>query len=358
MSGEVQYVSDTILLEETFQVLAEFNHPGLEKYAFDLASILPSIGNWVSSHTGERFHSEPSSVLRTITDLVVPGIAFGIHPLLGALVSAAEYFGYDLASIYDKIKSAILPDIKAGNPVSPEKINSVAQSAIPEVSEAPPEPPEEEGQADDLLYPLRAMRDRGELTKEAIGTGYVARNRAEGGWLNPLKGLLNLFSARRRGNIIVGLLVWFLKTVLLSAGLLAVAGAVLPKKNPITGQEPAATPPGESLTQSDVSKPASTGAGSYIYKTQPGDLWIEDLAGRQPQEMILQWALQSYPSLSQYRSIILNTPSFWNAVRKATENWRPGQVDVSIPDPFKKRDDVVSLFIDDVFKAIKMKGEK
>ena len=57
MSGEIQYVSDTILLEETFQVLSELNQPGLEKYAFDLASILPSIGSWVSSHTGEQFHS-------------------------------------------------------------------------------------------------------------------------------------------------------------------------------------------------------------------------------------------------------------------------------------------------------------
>ena len=165
-----------------------------------------------------------------------------------------------------------------------------------------------------------------------------------------LEGLLNLFSGRRRGNIIVGLLVWFLKTVLLSAGLLAVAGVVLPKKNPITGQEPVAQ---EGTSSNSVNKPASTGAGAYVYKTQPDDLWIEDLAGRQPSEMILQWALQSYPSLSQYKNIILNTPSFWNAVRSVTEKWRPGQIDVSIPEPYKKRDDVVNLFIDDVFKSIK-----
>ena len=347
MPGEVQYVADTILLEETFQVLAEFNQPGMEKYAFDLASILPSIGNEVSSLVGGNY-----STPRKVVDLLVPGIFFGIHPLLGALVAVAEHFGYDIVSVFEKIKSAILPDIEAGKPVDPAKINSVAQAAIPAVSDVPPtqeEPAQEEDQADDLLYPLRAMRDNGQLTKEAIGAGYVARNRAEGGWLNPLKGLLNLFSARRKGNIIVGLLVWFLKTVLLSAGLLAVAGVVLPKHTP-DGQ--ASTPGVASQINSDVNKPAPTGAGSYAYKTQPGDLWIEDLAGRQPQEMILQWAIQSYPSLSQYRSIILNTPSFWNAVRSTTEKWRPGQGDVSIPDPFKKRDDVVNLFVDDVFRSI------
>jgi len=352
MSGEVQYVADTILLEETFQVLAEFNQSGMNKYAFDLASILPSIGNEVSTLVGGNY-----STPRKIVDLLVPGIFFGIHPLLGVLVTVAEHFGYDIVSVFNKIKSAILPDIEAGKPVDPAKINSVAQAAIPEVPDTPPESPEEEGQADDLLYPLRAMRDKGQLTKEAIGTGYIARNRAEGGWLNPLKGLLNLFSARRRGNIIVGLLVWFMKTVLLSAGLLAVAGAVLPKHE--MGQS--ATTPGASASapvQSDVNKPAPTGAGAYVYKTQPGDLWIEDLAGRQPQEMILQWAIQSYPNLSQYRSIILNTPSFWNAVRSATEKWRPGQGDISIPDPFKKRDDVVNLFIDDVFRAVQNEGRK
>lgn len=350
MPGEIQYVTDTILLEETFQVLSELNQSGIEKYAFDLASILPSIGSWVSSHTGEQFRNEPNSILRTISDFVVPGIAFGIHPLLGALVSVAEYYGYDLASIYDKIKNAILPDIEAGKPIDPAKINTVAQSAIPNLPDEPPGPPEEENAADDLLYPLRAMRNNGGLTKEAVGAGYIAKNRAEGGWLNPLKGLLNLFSARRRGSIIVGLLVWFLKTVLLSAGLLAVSGAVLPKNNPITGQAPQ-TPIG-TANVNKVDKPVSTGAGEYLYKTQPNDLWIEDLAGRQPHDMILQWALQSYPILSQYRSIILNTPSFWNAVRKTTEKWKPGEVDISIPDPFNKRDDVVNLFIDDVFKAI------
>jgi hypothetical protein len=357
MTGEIQYVADTILLEETFQVLSEFNKPNIEKYAFDLASVLPSIGSWVSSHTGEQFHNEPSSILRTVEDLLVPGIAFGIHPLLGALVSVAQIYGYDLQSIYEKIKSAIMPDLKAGKPVSADKINSAAQSAIPQVAETEStEPPVEEGEADDLLYPLRAMRDKGQLTKEAIGkSNYYSRNRAEGGWLNPLKGLLNFFSARRRGNIIVGLLSWFLKTILLSAGLLAVAGIVLPNKNPITGQEP--SQPAQTQ-QSTSQTPPSTGAGAQVYKKNPGDMWVEELNGQQPHEMILNWVLKSFPSLNQYKSIILNTPSFWNTVREITENWKPGQNEVVVPDPYKSRDDVIKVFVNDVFKSAENEGRK
>jgi hypothetical protein len=349
MSGETQYISDTILLEKVFTVLSECNQSGMEKYAWDLASLLPSIGNEVSSLVGGQY-----STPRTIIDLLAPGIFFGIHPLLGALMAVSESFGYDLTTIFNKIKSAILPDLEAGKPVSAEKINSAAQAAIPAVTETSES--SEVNQADDLLYPLRAMMNSGKITKEAIwGSKAIERNRASGGWLNPLRGLLNLFTKRRRGNIIVGLLVWFIKTVLLSAGLLAVAGAVVPKKIPNVGT--GITNTSEQVT-SVVSKPASTGAGSYVYKTQPGDLWIEDLVGRQPYEMILQWALQSYPSLNQYTSIILNTPSFWNAVRQASSKWRPGQKDVSIQDPFKKRDDVVNVFIDDVFRAINdIKGE-
>ena len=188
MNGDIQYVSDTILLEETFQVLAEFNDNRFEKYAFDLAAILPSIGNEVSSLVGGNY-----STPRKIVDLLAPALFFGIHPLLGALVAIAEHFGYDLTAIYEKIKNAIMPDLKAGKPVTAEQINSAAQAAIPEVSEtSSTEPPPEEGEADDLFYPLRAMRNKGQLTKEAIGksNSYLERNRAEGGWLNPLKGLL------------------------------------------------------------------------------------------------------------------------------------------------------------------------
>ena len=324
MNGEIQYVSDTILLEETFQVLAEFNDNRFEKYAFDLAAILPSIGSWVASHTGAQMRDEPNSILRTVEDLVVPGIAFGIHPLLGALVAAAEYFGYDLTAIYEKIKSAILPDLKAGKPVTAEQINSAAQAAIPEVSEtSSTEPPPEEGEADDLFYSLRAMMSKGNLTKEAIIGGKSSYySRTEGGWLNPLKGLLNLFSARRRGNIIVGLLSWFLKTILLSAGLLAVAGVVgsaFSKKPGEAGQEGPAPAGAPAAQTSSPQTPAPTGVNSYVYKTKPGDMWVEELNGQQPHEMLLKWALQSYPILDQYKSIILNTPSFWNAVREITK---------------------------------------
>jgi hypothetical protein len=351
MNGEIQYVADTILLEETFQVLAEFNPSNMEKYAFDLASVLPSIGSEVSSLIGSNY-----STPRKIVDLLVPGLFFGIHPALGALVSVAQHFGYDIFSIFNKIKDAILPDIAAGKPVSAEQVNSAAQSAIPQVVDEPQEPPQEQGEVDDLLYPLRAMRNSGQLTKEAIGGSYYAKNRAGGGgWLNPLKGLLNLFSGRRRGNIIVGLLSWFLKTVLLSAGLLTIAGMVLPSKNPITGEPASST--NNSLV-GRVSKPTPTGAGAHVYKTKPGDLWIESLTGRQPHEMVLDWAIQSYPTLSQYESIILNTPSFWNAVRSVTEKWRPGQVDISIPDPYKTRDEIVNLFINDVFKAVSNEGRQ
>jgi hypothetical protein len=74
--------------------------------------------------------------------------------------------------------------------------------------------------------------------------------------------------------------------------------------------------------------------------------------------MVLDWAVQSYPSLSQYEGIILNTPSFWNSVRSITEKWRPGQVDISIPDPYKTRDEVVNLFINDVFRSVENEGRK
>src|SRR5690606_891329 len=88
------------------------------------------------------------------------------------------------------------------------------------------------------------------------------------------------------------------------------------------------------------------------YRPNPDDLWIEVLNGEEPHERLLQWITEAYPDSYQYQDIIVNTPSFWRLVKDISKNWSPGNNQMSIPQPYKTRNDILSLFMGDVNKEI------
>ena len=366
MDGEIQYVADSILLERTFQILAELDESDgpLKKYAFDLGSILGSIGNSIKSFVGGQVKGkDEGGTARTVVNFLAPAMFFRLHPLLGILVTAGQLFGLDLYSIYQKIVGTIMPVIRGGGKVSAQQINDVARSAIPAAA------PMAAAGSDDFLYPLRELQKKGKLTKEGV-RGTLSRE-----WRNqpfipksrsPLIRMLSFLGPRRGGSIIVGILVWFLKTVLMSAGLLLVGGAAASAlgAKPIAAEPAAITAPagpgagraapgGAAPTPTpSMAVPAPTGAGSINYRPNKGDMWVEDLRGQQPHQRVVQWAIDSYPDLYQYQDIIVRTPSFWNAVRAITNTWSPGHTQLVIPEPYKTRNEILSLFIPDVYRMI------
>jgi len=367
MDGEIQYVADTFLLERTFQILAELEEGDgpLKKYAFDLGSVLSSIGDSIKTFVGGQIHGKDSGgVGRTVVNFLAPALFFRLHPLLGILVTAGQLFGIDLYSIYERIMGVIKPSIEAGQPVSAQQINDIAKTSIPAVEAQPAMAAEA---SNDLLYPLRELEAKGQLTKEALRSNF-SRTWQTTPWLgratpygrtSPLIRMFSFLGPRRGGSLIVGILVWFLKTVLLSAGLLAVGGMAASAlgARPTAGAAqptqptPAPAAPG-APAPIQISTPAPTGAGAYNYRPNKGDMWVENLAGQQPHERVVQWAIESYPDLYQYQDIIVRTPSFWNIVRALSQNWRPGQQQLVIPEPYKTRDEILKLFIPDVFRML------
>jgi len=371
MDGEIQYLADTFLLERAFKALSELDDDPLNKVAFDLGSVLSSIGQSISQFVGGQVHGQDSGgVTRTVTNLLAPAIFFRLHPILGLLVTAGQMFGIDIYSIFQSITSSIMPSLNAGKPVSAQELNQAAKAAIPAVTEAPAGTPEgefigEEVQAsDDLLSPLREMEKKGQLTKEGIGRRYSR----PGAWSSqpfipkdssPFLRMFSFLSPARRGNLLVGILVWFIKSVLLSAGLLTVGGVAASAlglgQSKEQGPGAASATPATSIVQSilpSTSVPQPTSAGSHVFRPNPNDLWIEELGGQQPHERVLQWVLESYPDLDEYTDIILRTPGFWNTVKDVSKDWRPGQTQLAVPMPYKKRDDVLALFINDIYRMV------
>lgn len=349
MQGDIQYVADSFLIERTFKILSESNDIGLTKQAFDLGSILGGIGDSIKQFVGGQIHgSEDGGVTRTVVDFLAPAIFFRLHPILGILVTAAQLFDFDIYSIYQTIVSAILPSIQAGQPVSANQINNIAKAAVPNLSDEPIEATSSE----DLLSPLRELYSKGmlkeadgEITRSWKAQPFIPQNS------NPLIRMFSFFGKRRGSSLIVGILVWFLKTVLLSAGLLAVGGVAAGALG-LGSKDKTNTSEQQSIKPVILFGPKPTGAGSHIFKNNPGDLWIENLENEKPHERVLKWIYASYPDLYEYKDIILRTPTFWDAIKRITQNWNPGQVQWSIPDPFKSRDEILALFIGDVYKTI------
>lgn len=362
--ADIQYVADTFLIERTFQVLAEMEEGdgSLNKYAFDLGSVLGSIGNNIKQFVGSQIHGKDSGgVTRTVVNFMAPAVFFRLHPILGILsilVTAAQFFGFDLYTVYQKIMSAIMPKLRTGQPVSAEEVNQAAKSALSQVQ------PMAAAASDDLLAPLRALHNEGNLTKEGVGN-FQAANRANPfvpSGKSPLLRMFSFLGPRRGSSLIVGILVWLVKTVLLSAGLLAVGGVAATalgvggqgQRGQGTQTQTPAQPQGQQMQQPQMGTgvPAPTGAGNWNYKPNKGDIWVENLNGQQPHERVLQWAVESYPDLYQYHDIILRTPSFWNVVRELSSDWRPGQYQWTIPEPYKTRNEILAKFVPDVFRTI------
>lgn len=361
MDGEIQYIADTFLLEDFFQSLAEEDDDKLRKYAFDFGSILSGIKGSIGNFVGSQIHGKDSGgATRTIVNLLAPATFFRLHPILGLIVTGAQIFGMDIYSIYQSIIEKIKPSIEAGKPVSAGEINEAAKAAAPEMAK---------GASDDFLYPLREMQKESQLWGGR--RGYYSRPTATGQPFlpqskNPLLRMFSFLGMSRGSSLIVGILVWFLKTILLSAGLLVAGGAAASalgigpgSKNNVSPTEVGVTEQagGVGLARRRPEAPeavsSSSGIGTYNYRPSTNDLWVESLGSQKPHERVLQWAVESYPALDQYQDIVLSTPSFWNAVRSISNTWRPGHTVLVVPKPYNTRNDVLSLFITDVANEIK-----
>ena len=157
-------------------------------------------------------------------------------------------------------------------------------------------------------------------------------------------------------SLFVGILVWLIKTFLLSVGSLAGAKAItglLGVKTHTDG------PTGQTATQTETPTVGPTAAVAVPMPVPVGDFAKPiELHGLQPYEVVLEWAFKSHPELRQYKDIVLRTPSFWSAVRDISRAWNPGQEELVVPSSYTKIDDVLNLFINDVLKEIPQKGTK
>jgi hypothetical protein len=374
MAGEAQYIADTFLIEKLAKIEFAMSDDPLVKEA-QLGSVLGGVANsLVNTVRGMIDTSSTGGLIKSVINLLSPAIFFRLNPLLGILYTiGSTMFGIDLGSILSKIAGVVIPKLKSGAKVTADEINEAGKSVLGAAA------------SDDLLHELRMIEKRGELHKLAIpgllggrrrgggllgllGGGYGRRQPTGGAFAFPGAGVGALgrmfgFLDRPRGSsLLVGFIVWFVKTILLSAGLLAGAGAISGVLGIGSGE---ATKPGEverSKELDDIGAPgapATSGAptaqlgvgpgipGAPQLPGAPGGLQFEELEGRTVEEMVMDWAIDANPRLRGHEDTLANSPSFNHTVRILGRYLRPGSDAIIMPEGWT-RPMVVNQFIGEV----------
>lgn len=359
MKGDIEYFADTVLLEKMFSIvaIADENSPTLTKTAFDLSSMLSPIKSAIVSGVGSQVHSD--SPVSSVVNFLAPAILFKLHPAFGIIMTAAQMFGFDLVSIFTKVADLVKKALLSGKQLTTVDINNIAQQAAPELSSTAGE---------DLFIGIRHLEQNGGLFKAAINpfslSGLLGmKDKSSGEQVSPFIRMFSFLGKEWKGKFLLGFVTWVIKTVLLSAGLL-VAGAAIKSmlmpsqsKTPANPNAPISQTPTNPNTPANptaavIKEPRPSGSGAVPMRNNPTDNWVVKLEGRKPSDIILAWLLQSYPDLNEYKDIVNNSPAFWSAVKRVTKNWPVGQSSLVIPPEFNKIDDILNLFVHDIYLEI------
>lgn len=337
MSGEIQYIADTILIEKIAKLEDVLTKEA--QMGDVVGQIFSGVGSAVSSFVKANVDSSsPGALAKSVLGLLAPGMLFRVHPLLSFVYYIAKEYGYDITGIIKSVTDKISDKIKSGEQIDPSEINQAAITATASINT-------------DLLYELRKLEKTGSFIKMA------QRSRPLGGKFFGQKGapiLHNLFGflPKKSGqSLLAGIVAWFIKTILLSAGLLTIGGAANTgaKKLVEKGSDIIKTP--DPLLVSNTGQEAVSEENISKLQSHDSYIWYVPILGGNVKNTILEWAKEFYPDLSGYEDIILKTPSFNNIVNEMSR-FAKGPYLV-LPSTFKSREDIAKRFVPDIQKEIK-----
>ena len=109
MRGEIQFVSDTFLIEKFAATQS-----ALYKEAGAMDSVLGALNDFVLSKVDA---SSPGALGASLLDILAPAILFQVSAPLGVAVAvASKMFGFNIKHIWDAIMRPVEPKIRRGEP--------------------------------------------------------------------------------------------------------------------------------------------------------------------------------------------------------------------------------------------------
>jgi len=364
--GELQYLSDSKIIEILFSDASVIKEAGLfEDIGF------PRIANAIKDFAQGVVDNDGSvGYVDTIINTLGSGILGRIHPLLGLFSAiASSAFGFNLSSIFGRFKRMLRQHFSSSDSLSLGEADQLARDAVGLQVSASLDPALDtlESYGFEVLAQYRRRRKFRRSPK--INIPMIAEKG------KPL--LVKVFGnlgALRGKTLAAGILVWFLKTFLLGAGLVtAGVGAkklydkskevVTEKPSPKTKEEPHAH--SHEQVETTFSEPATTapkytvrqtgstfkpsGEGVKYFPNSGGSLWVVPLINRSINNTLKEWAFDVYPGSSKVEHLFERSEDFQRTVSSLKRNYNYRDPDnLVMPRQFHSRKQVVDSFIEDV----------
>lgn len=317
---QIDYLADEILIDKLAKMdMVFYKEAGVVS---DLLSGAQSmVSNFVQNHIDS---SSTGAFLKSILNLLAPGLFFKAHPVLGIIYTAGSQFGFDASTILSNIISVIKPKIMGGEQIDPGEINRAAGGDIVQA-----------------MKELHNIEKQGALIKTAqrynkpLGGSFFGQKGAP--LLHNLFGFMNNKKSGGAKSLAAGFIVWFIKTVLLSAGLLAGAGAIKHFVAP---------------DKEETQEPQEDNFNSFKNETEKGtetklpkvyDVKYLPLINSSPEKTILEWITGFNPDLSGYEDIIKKVPGYQLAVNLLKSKHQAGKDYVEVPKGLDEKSIVNSI---------------
>jgi len=369
IAADLEFLEETLMIEGLARL-----EMGIVKEAglFDdlgLSGVADSIKGFVADHL-KGSDEVKGGYVTSVLGVMLPSILLRVHPLLGIVYLVASQFGYDLDAAVTKIFGAVKPKLDAGEEVTSKDVSEIGKNALGLSAEA------------SWVSEMGRLIKEAEISKSA---GPLFRN--EGmlsnlpsiPWLAGKGGIVqrifgNLFSLPNKGKIVWllgGFAIWIVKTILMGAGLLGIAGGVsslLGHKKPEKKNDDAnhhddhgeekQVPPVSSPTKSPSSSPLSIDPKDlpdHLKSKSPSGnrkMWIVPLVGNGTVGDTLRiWMLDLYPEIEnslKTNKLLSTSPAFQKTVRLLDLPENKGKKTLVIPPQFTSRKQIVDLFFPEI----------
>lgn len=330
-NGNIQYLADTLLLEKLFRI-----EEGITKQA-GLVDAFKNAANSIKEQVAARVEKDGLGV--TLVNYIAPAVLGRIWPPLGIIATLAGLWGVNIGEIMNGMMGSLKDKISSGKLLTMSEINDAGKSAAGGMDGADDFVTEAN---DDFLCHLRQIETNGKLTslvREAqqyrswSGAFKAAPNlRGSGGVLGRIFGNIG----RGKGKwLLIGIVIWFVKTVLLGAGVVegteaaAKATGVKDKveelktninSNTKTNEEHGDTIPATYVAPA-VSLPNSiphnfkpSGQGQQYHLNDGQSIWIIPLLNGDVADTLISWALSVFPEVQGREDEIRALKPFNNMV--------------------------------------------
>lgn len=358
MSREgTQYYLDSMIVATIVSDASIIKQANISEIVSDL---IMSVKNYAMSKI------DKNDKLGSVFNILAPGMlgALGFPGFSALLWLAEEVFDFNPGQLLMEIVHGIEGPLKAGERITPEQVDQVADQVVSSKGSNPSDSEIEQKLENAPFHKgsSLSLRDAGlfkvilsNIDSNDIDKPLPLEKRA--GFLS---GMFRLGGMKTfTSSVLSKILSWIVKTVLISCGFMAVGAFV----DHLMGKAPGASGSSSFAPSGETEAIALAPSKQQVFKVNPSYAnealnvssgWIEGVPPSQIGNQIVAWAEEIYPDLRGKEDVIRNSQLFQATVRMIQQyNVNNTSQVTFMPKFFTSRKNVIDAFVDEVANKIK-----